>query len=70
MYAGVVISAHIQHNRIFADGKPLVADHALIDGEKQSCRQMVYIGLRPQRVALRVPNSWWVAWYLVRVAWQ
>jgi hypothetical protein len=58
MYAGVVISARIQHNRIFADGKPLVVDHALIGGEKQSDKQMVYIGLRQQRATLRVPNTW------------
>jgi hypothetical protein len=50
MYAGVVISARIHHNRIFADGKPLVVDHALTGGEKQSGKQMVYIGLRPQLV--------------------
>jgi hypothetical protein len=66
----VVISAHIQHNRIFADEKSLVVDHTLIDGEKQSEMQMVYTGLRQQRAALRVPNNWWEVCYLVEVVWQ
>jgi hypothetical protein len=43
MYVGVVISARIQHSRIFADGKPLVVDHALTGGEKQSSKRMVYL---------------------------
>ena len=46
MYAGVVISAHIQHSRIFTYGKSLVAVHALIGEGKQSDMQRVYIGLR------------------------
>ena len=69
MYAGVVISARIQHSRIFADGKPLVVDHTLTGGEKQSGKQMVYIGLRLQRAKLRVPNNWSGVCYLVEVAW-
>jgi hypothetical protein len=69
MHAGMVISARIQHNRIFANGKPLVVNHALIGGEKQSGKQMVYIGLRPQRAKLSVPNSWLGVCYLVEVAW-
>jgi hypothetical protein len=36
MDAVVVISAHTQHSRIFADGKLLVVVHALVDEGKQS----------------------------------
>ena len=70
MYAGVVISAHIHHSRIFADGKSLVAVHALIDEGKQSDMQRVYIGLRQQRATLRVPNTWLGVCYPVEVAGQ
>jgi len=70
MYAGVVISAHIHHSRIFADGKSLVAVHALIDEGKQSDMQRVYIGLRQQRAELHGPNNWLGVCSSAKVAWQ
>jgi hypothetical protein len=70
LYARVVISAHIQHNRIFADRKSLVVVHALTGGGKQSEMQMSYTRLRQQRAALRVHNNRWEVYYLVEAVWQ
>ena len=70
MYARVVISAHIQHSRIFADGKSLVVVQALTGEGKQSEMQKAYTGLRRQRAALRVLNNWWEVCYLVEAVWQ
>jgi hypothetical protein len=70
LYARVVISAYIQHSRIFADEKSLVVVHALTGGGEQSEMQMAYTGLRWQRAAPCVPNNWWEVCYLVEAVWQ